>query len=130
MYAPQQNREIAAFAGQRSAIAPEDGLRHQRGSGDVRLSVARSVVRGEEDDVCVPCGRSVHRVVVDVGMLEWVAVFPVSSVQEQVPVGRVTLGEVMVNHRPQGGQQQDCNCQHRQRLHSQSLQRVVQILQL
>jgi len=40
-------------------------------------------------------------------MLEGMAmVFP-GCVQEQVPMGRVTLGEMMVNHRPQGGQQQD-----------------------
>jgi len=77
--------------------------RGQRGHWDrkVGMSVARAVVWGEEDYVFVAGSRRVQLVVVDVEMLEGMAMAFPGCVQEQVPMGRVALGKVMVQHRPQ-----------------------------
>ena len=65
------------------------------------MSVARAVVWGEEDYVFVTGNRRIQLVVVNVGMLKGVGMLRANGARIQMAVGRVALGKVMVQHRPQ-----------------------------
>ena len=84
--------------------------------------MSRSVVWSEEDYTFIAGGRRIHSVVMNVGMFEGVRVVRFSSVQVQVAVPGVSLCEVVVQHRPEGRQQQQDNRQQCNGLACQVLQ--------
>ena len=64
--------------------------------------------------------------VVNVGMLKRMGVLRAAGAKVEMAVSRVTLGKVVVQHRPQGRRQQRHNRQQGQRLRRRSLQSADQ----
>ena len=125
-YATQEGNGIDALSDQRISRIPERRPIYHGRRDNISIGVANNVVWSEKNDIAVPGRRGVHCIVMDVGVFKWMEVVGISNTQVQMAVGRVSLGEVVVQHWAQGRSQQSHNCQKNQQWGRQLFQGVVQ----